>query len=329
VPARLFLFLQFEFPWELGPPDGRYLLRSGAAAEPERVVVLGTLGAAPRASARGPGLAILRRSRRGKVLAGGPPEPARVATTRVTIVDPVPLSAERQARAWLDDLDTERDSSAALGVLNRVLRFHRIASADPYIHEVSPAQALVIRAGWGEGEQVADGRWLHARELPWTERSRSGGGRRRRGDRSAALRPQERLAELLSARGEALLCEDLVLRARLDLDHGRVAHAAIELDGAYAAALRELRAEHREDLTIRIDELDKLRPGVATQARAALPGAEPSTEQSEESPSDPTADAERGGDAAAGTPQEDIVRHALERLEAALRARTATGFRLR
>ncbi|MFI5037891.1 MAG: hypothetical protein ACHP93_05375, partial [Solirubrobacterales bacterium] len=133
MPARLFLFLQFEFPWELGPPDGRYLLRSGAAAEPERVVVLGTLGAAPRVSARGPGLPILRRSRRGRVLAGGPREPARVATTRVTIVDPIPLSAERQARAWLDDLDTERDASAALTVLNRVLRFHRIASADPYI----------------------------------------------------------------------------------------------------------------------------------------------------------------------------------------------------
>ncbi len=331
MPARLFLFLQFEFPWELGPPDGRYLLRSGARAEPERVVVLGTLSAAPRASARGPGLPILRRSRRGKVLAGGPPEPARVATTRVTIVDPVPLSAERQARAWLDDLDTERDSSAALHVLNRVLRFHRIASADPYVHEVSPAQALVIRAGWGEGEQVADGRWLHARELPWTGRTgrSAGGARRRRGDRSAALRPQERLAELLGARGEALLCEDLVLRARLDLDHGRVAHAAIELDAAYAAALRELRAEQREDLAIRIDELDNLRPGVAAQARVALPGAEPSAERSDESPSDRTSDAERSADAAAGTSAEDIVRHALERLEAALRARTATGFRLK
>ena len=54
-------------------------------------------------------------------------------------------------------------------------------SADPYVHEVSPAQALVIRAGWGEGEQVADGRWLHARELPlpvWSD-LRSTGRRRR------------------------------------------------------------------------------------------------------------------------------------------------------
>ena len=328
MPARLFLFLQFEFPWELGPPDGRYLLRSGADAEAERVIVLGTLGAAPRASARGPGLPVLRRSRRGKVLAGGPPEPARVATTRVTIVDPIPLSAERQAQAWMNDLDAERDASAALTVLNRVLRFHRIASADPYIHEVSPAQALVIRAGWGEGEQVADGRWLHARELPWTGGTgRSAGGRRRRGDRSAALRPQERLAELLGARGEALLCEDLVLRARLDLDHGRLAHAAIELDAAYSAALGELRAEQRQDLAIRIDELDSLRPGVAAQARAALGGTEPSAEQTDTAATG--AGSERAPNTSAAPPQEEIVSHALERLEAALRARTATGFRLR
>jgi hypothetical protein len=328
VPARLFLFLQFEFPWELGPPDGRYLLRSGADAEAERVIVLGTLGAAPRASARGPGLPVLRRSRRGKVLAGGPPEPARVATTRVTIVDPIPLSAERQAQAWMNDLDAERDASAALTVLNRVLRFHRIASADPYIHEVSPAQALVIRAGWGEGEQVADGRWLHARELPWTGGTgRSAGGRRRRGDRSAALRPQERLAELLGARGEALLCEDLVLRARLDLDHGRLAHAAIELDAAYSSALVELRAEQRQDLAIRIDELDSLRPGVAAQARAALGGTEPSAEQTDTAATG--AGSERAPNTSAAPPQEEIVSHALERLEAALRARTATGFRLR
>lgn len=329
MPERLFLFLQFEFPWELGPPDGRYLLRSGADAEPERVVVLGTLGAAFRTSARGTGLPIPRRARRGKVVAG-PPEPARVATTRVTIVDPIPLSAERQARAWLEDLDTERDASAAAGVLNRVLRFHRIASADPYIHEVSPAQALVIRAGWGAGEQVADGRWVHARELPWTGGTgRSAGARRLRGDRSAALRPQERLAELLGARGQALMCEDLVLRARLDLDHGRLAHAAIELDAAYAAALGELRGEQRQDLAIRIDELDKLRPGVAAQARAVLGAAAPGADPAEAGAPETTSDIEPGTEEAAMAPQEEIIRHALERLEAALRARTATGFRLK
>ena len=325
MPERLFLFLQFEFPWELGPPDGRYLLRSGAGAEPERVVVLGTLGAARRPE-RSWRQQMLPRHQRGPELEPGSVQPAPVPTARATIVDPVPLAAERQARAWLADLDAEREADAAVAVLNRVLHFHRIASADPYVHEVSAAQALVIRAGWGEGEQVADGLWRHARELPWHEGKRTPSGRRR--GRSAALRPQERLAELLGARGAALLCEELALRARLDLDQDRVAHAALELEAGYAAALGELRGERREDLAIRIDELEELQDGVAAQAEAALAATAP--------PPARTATAEGAGTAeTAGTAADettldpDALRYALERLEAALRARTAPGFRLR
>jgi hypothetical protein len=298
---RLFLFTQFEFPWELGPPDGRYLMREHEGADPERVVVLSTLGAQRRAPARGQLLSAATRSRTRRRPAPSEPEPAPVATTRATLVDPVSVSAERQARAWLSDLDGEREIEAAAAVLNRVLHFHRIAAADPYVHEVSPDQALVIRAGWGEGEQVADGLWLHASELPW--RGPAGVRKKRIGDRAAALRPQERLAELLGGRGATLLCEDLALRARLDMDNGRVAQAAIELRGAYAAALAELPPERREDLAIRIAELDKLRGGVEQQARAALAGA--------------------------GGPDAEVVRHALGRLEAALRARTAPGFRVK
>jgi hypothetical protein len=291
MPEQLFLFIQMEFPWALGPPDGRYLMRPRPDAEPERVVVLGTLGAARISTTR---RASARRRRRARPHAT--PEPAPVTTARATIVDPIPLSAERQAQAWLADLDAERESLAAAAVLNRVLHAHRIASADPYVHEVSPGQALVIRAGWGEGEQVADGHWLHARELPFpaTHKQR----------RVAALRPLERLAELLGGRGETLLCEELALRARLDLDQERLAHASVELGAAYAAALGELRGEGRQDLSIRIAELQQLRAGVALQARAALPNS-------------------------GAKPEEEIVRHALERLEATLRARTAAGFSLK
>ena len=297
MPERLFLFIQLEFPWRLGPADGRYLLRTRAAqtptqlselsgnetGEPERVVVLGTLGAGRRAE-----LGLRRTSRRRTRPRPTTPEPTPVDTMRATIIDPVSLSAERQAQAWLADLDAERETNAAVAVLNRVLFAHRIASADPYVHEVSPAQALVIRAGWGEGEQVAEGLWLHAVELPWAP---SGRGRRRAIDRTAALRPQERLAELLAARGHELLCEELALRARLDLDAERLPLAAIELDGALAAALDELGGEDRPDLAPRVAELAALRAGV-TPAQ----------------------------------PDEQVVRYALERLEAALRARTAVGF---
>jgi hypothetical protein len=270
MPERLFLFIQLEFPWRLGPADGRYLLRTrggqtptqlaelgaGEAGEPERVIVLGTLGAGRRAE-----LGLRRPARRRQRPRPTTPDPALVDTMRATIIDPVPLSAERQAQAWLADLDAEREVHAA----------------------------LVIRAGWGDGEQVAEGFWLHAQELPWAPSAR--GPRRPIGDRSAALRPQERLAELLAARGHELLCEELALRARLDLDAERLPHATFELDGALAAALDELGGEHRPDLAPRVAELAALRAGV-TPAQ----------------------------------PDEKVVRYALERLEAALRARTAAGF---
>ena len=163
------------------PCDGRYLLRRDPDGEPERVVVMGTLERRSASRRRA-------RRRRGRCSAACSdvrrpwptgPEPAPVATTRVTVIDPVSLSAENQARAWLAELDRDREVDAAVAIVNRVVHSHRIASADPYVHEVSPAQALVIRAGWGEGEQVADGRWLHARALPWPAGDRGGAGLRR------------------------------------------------------------------------------------------------------------------------------------------------------
>jgi hypothetical protein len=276
VLGRWFLFVQLEIPWVLGPADGRYLLR-GRDEEPRHVVVLSTLDGRPL---RGRG--VRGRARRGREVAPEP-EAARVAITRATVVDPVPLAAEAQAAAWLKEMDVEREMWLATGVINEVLAAHRIAAADPYVNPVSPAQALVVRAGWGVGEQVADGHWEHAHELL---RSRP-----RRERRASVLRPAERLTWLLAGREEALLCEELTLRARRDLDGGRVRHAAVELRGAYAAALQELAAEGRQDLALRIDELRELSATIAVSH--------------------------------AEEPDEQAVRHALERLEAALRARSA------
>lgn len=284
MAERLFLFVQMEFPWELGPADGRYLLRAGAGEEPERVVILETVGAT------------LRRGRLGarrRPPVEPEPEPTTVPSTRATVIDPVSVSAERQARGWLAQMDAEREARAAAATLNRLLFAHRIATADPHVRELSPMQALATRAGWGEGEQVAYGQWSHARELRFSEH------RTRR--RSAALRPQERFAALLGAREAPLLCEEHALRARLDLDQGRVAHAALELEHAYAAASQELPAQERADLEARIAELEQLRPGVLAGAHAVREG--------------PLAQS--------GGPDEQTVNHALTRLEAALRARTA------
>jgi hypothetical protein len=298
VAERLFLFVQLEFPWELGPPDGRYLLRGGPEREPEHVVVLSTVGAARRVE----GMLRGRRRTRPHPVASEP-EPTPVIVTRATVIDPGAVASDAQAQSWLRALDPERETRAATDVLGRMLHAYRIATADPYIHEPSPARALTIRAGWGEGEQVADGHWRQALELPWKE------PRTRR--RVAALRPQERLTVLLSAREEALLCEELALRARRDLDQGRLAHARVELQSAYAAALAELDDKGRPDLAPRVAELRELSASIAPPSdHDASHVAQPEATQQE----------------APHVPDKQTLRHALERLEAALRARTAAGF---
>ena len=293
MPQPLFVFVQMEFPWALGPADGRYLMRGRAGGEPERVLVLQTL----------PG--------------------AGTSATRIMLIDPVSLSAEHQARAWLDDVEREPEPALddAMALVNRVLFLHRLAVADPRLHAVAHLQVRAIRAGWGTGEELASGRWTHASELPAPEPARERRGllgRPSRRARTKALGGQERLAALLGARSQALICEELALRARLDLDDGRVAHAALELDSALTAAIRELRGERREDLALRIDELDQLHAGVAAQARAVLPATDSAEDVA--SPAEPSADHDRDG-----LPDEQLLAHALGRLEAALRARSAGG----
>jgi hypothetical protein len=273
----------------LGPSDGRYLLRDGADEQPGWIVVLQTLGAPQRR--------MLERSRRARS-ASPEPAPTPVTTARATIIDANDrFAGEQQASAWLRGLDVAAHGRLGLLVLNRMLHAQRIATANPYVHELSGEDAIVLRVGFGEGEKVAYGEWTEARELPRTAIEH-------RVRRSAALRPQERLAALLGAHDRALACEELALRARLDLDHGRPLAAALGTRLALEAAVVELvpSAQQLIGLNERLEELRMLREGVDAAAAAALAG-----ELSEE--------------------HAEIVAHALRRVEAALRARTAIGMR--
>jgi hypothetical protein len=212
-------------------------------------------------------------------------------TARATLIAAKPFDDEAQAERWLARVDAEAEVAAAVAVLNRMLHLHRTATADPFAREVAREQALVARVGLGAGEQVAEGRWARALEVPPPRPPR----------RSAALRPDERLAALLAGRDAALACEELVLRARADHAAGRDREAALQLGIALQAALRELAPwAPRADLRARLDELERLRPGVEAAAAAALEGGL--------------------DDGATAT-----VEHALARLEAALRARSAVG----
>src|SRR6185436_5554303 len=166
------------------------------------------------------------RDRRPRPVAPEPP-PAPVTTARATVVDakPLPLAA---AERWLAAAGAE-EAERALALLARAVRAHRLASGDPAVHEPALPQALVVRAGHGAGEQVAEGRWSAARELPPPRAPR-----RRR---AVGLQPQERLAELLGGHARPLACEELTLRARHDLDHGQLREAALQLRAALDAAL--------------------------------------------------------------------------------------------
>ncbi len=247
------------------------------------MLVVATLGAPERRR--------LLRGRRPRA-AEPEPQPAAVATGRATVVAARPFESRADAQRWVREAG-EDDARAAVATLNRVLHLHRAATADPHVREVRREQALVARVGFGDGEQVADGRWLAAVELPAPR------GRTRR---EAALRPQERLSALLGGRDAALACEELALRARQDVDAGRRREAALQLDAALTAALAEIEPwSERGDLAARLAELRALQPAAHAAAQAALLGAV-----------DDEADA--------------ALRRTLERLEAALRARTALGF---
>ena len=260
------------------------MVRGGQGPDASHVVVLRTLGAPER-----------RRLRKPRPKAVEPePAPEPVPTTSVTVILTPEVELD-DARAWTAAAEPDAVDEA-VAVVNRLLHAHRLAAADPYALEVSLEQALVTRLGFGSGEQVAEGRWEEAVEAPPPPEAR-------RGRRTAALRPQERLAALLGGRDTALTCEALVLRARADLDAERTREAALQVRVALEAALAELDgpAARAKDMPDRLAELRDQRTAIGAAANQALAG--------RLAPDAVTA-----------------VTDTLSRLEAALRARSAAGF---
>jgi len=174
------------------------------------------------------------------------------------------MAGEDAARQWLAGLRAGQDLTRAeladtLRVLSRALHAHRVARADPYARDVSLRQALVVRIGFGDGEAVADGLYAEAWELP------SEG----RGTHRSIEAPEERFAALLGGREQVLACEELVLRARADLDAGRLRQAALQARVGLECVLAELEGQIPAD---RRPALEADRPAVGDAANAALRG---------------------------------------------------------
>ncbi len=201
-------------------------------------------------------------------------EAAPVPIARATLIRAEPLSSVKEGELWLDRLrrdaralDAEVDDAAR--ELNAVLRTHRAAAADPYVREVSRAVANAVRVGYGSGDRVADGRFAAAYDLP---------PQARQGRRAEAMAPLERLAAVLSGTEEVGVAEELVLRARLDLDADRPREAALQARIALEALLLEVPAEHAGELLVvppgrgRRGERGPRRPARRAAARGGLPG---------------------------------------------------------
>jgi hypothetical protein len=192
-------------------------VRPSADALIESVLVLKTLGAPER-----------RLFQRNKPRPVDAADPEPVPTTRATVARATAFSSESDAATWLSSADPAEEVLSAVLVLNRALHAHRVATADPYVTEVSPERALVVRLGYGTGDEVAEGRFSECVELPASARRRP---------RRSMEAPEERFAALLGGREEVLPAEDLVLRARADLTAGRLAEAALQARVAIEALL--------------------------------------------------------------------------------------------
>jgi hypothetical protein len=199
-----------------------------------------------------------RRGRRPSRLPAGAVEPEPVSITRVTVIAAEPFEDEAAASDWLARCrgrgDTGPDEiTEALTHVNRAIAAYRAAAADPHAHDVSSDQAVRVRIGYGRGPELVEGAWDDAIVMPPERRPRV---------RRRMLAPEQELAGILTGRRSPVHpSEELLLRARLDLDAGRHVEAALQTRVAVEAMRAELSREGAAD--------DGIETRVQTAARLA------------------------------------------------------------
>lgn len=261
-----FPFVQLELAGTTGLEDGRYLGR-----DPERVLVVRVAGApAP----------LRRRLSRPKPKHADPDAgPPLVPVTTLTAVRPEPLADDALAGRWLDGLREdpeaiEAELSDGVAFINLAVHAHRASVLDPDQADVSAEHALVVRIGFGSGDELVEGRFSDAIEVPRSARRR----------RAEALRPQERVAAVLSGREAVSVCELLLLRARSDLDAGRAPEAALQLRIGLEALLADrgrLQAPGQEDDLAMLDGRRRITGEAANEALAGRLSGERAAELAE------------------------------------------------
>lgn len=259
--APYFLFVQFEFTHAVGPGAGRYVVvperrlsralanTGGPGEEPlaigERDRVTGTVldaGAADVLVMAVQGVPQGRRRLRRKARVLEPDtEPDDVPIQLASYVEAsAPMQDDREARERLEEVAQLTELQArwvdeGLSVLNRAIAGHRAGAGDPYVLEVARRDARKVRIGFGTSQEVAEGGWTEALDIPSPPGQRA--------SRASTLAPAEAVADALTGRLPVLQCEDLLVRVFLDLDHGRTQAAALQAEAGLRLVLAETATE--------------------------------------------------------------------------------------
>jgi hypothetical protein len=228
-------FVQLELAGRIGLPEGRYLVRDDDA---DRVLIVQELDA-PRPQRRG--------RRRPRAVAPG--EPEQVPVTRVTVTG-VSFEDASSGSAWVKRTVADRELATkelrdATRIVNRALNALRAEARDPLVQEIGVTKSLAVRLGHGTGDELAEGRWTEATQIPAPHRGRLDD-----------VDPQSRVAAVLAGRDEVHPAETLMQRARLDAQQGRDAEARYGLQAA-RGALREEPGPRRDQLLKELDAIEE------------------------------------------------------------------------
>jgi hypothetical protein len=182
-----------------------------------------------------------------------PGELELVPITRVTVTGEE-LRDAAAAERWLESMTKDAEGRtaevrSATRLINRALNALRAGAEDPLVQDIGASRALEVRMGYGTGQELSEGRWTDARDLP---RARSG--------RLDDVDPQTRVASVLAGREEVHPAETLVLRARLDAEQGRMSEARYGLRAA-TAALEDEPAPREKEIRKQLRKLqERLNP---------------------------------------------------------------------
>ncbi|MCB0862539.1 MAG: hypothetical protein KDB66_04915 [Solirubrobacterales bacterium] len=212
-----------------------------------------------------------RRRRPRKVLHDDTPVTVSVSVVTVIRADQ-PFADDREAEAWLDRLEDSGFTGDlledAIAAFDRARAAHAVAAGVPFGVPTRLESVLAARIGYGEGEQVASGRYQQAADV-----DARGGTAENRRERMARTGSLARTAAILGGRETAAACEVLLPRIRLDLETGNEAAARLSIASAIGATIGELEfaledQDHERDL----DRLEEMLPRLEEISRRAEQG---------------------------------------------------------